>query len=100
MARPKKYKIKLTDDELKEFKSVIRKNKTSKTIRCRCQIIIDLDESHGKVLTHEQSAKSNGVCLATVTNTVKKYLSMEGICKLDLGCEVLSLIKSAMSLTV
>ena len=69
----KKYKIKLTDDELKEFKSVIRKNKTSKTIRCRCQIIIDLDESHGKVLTHEQSAKSNGVCLATVTNTVKKY---------------------------
>ena len=63
MARPKKYKIKLTDDELKEFKSVIRKNKTSKTIRCRCQIIIDLDESHGKVLTHEQSAKSNGVCL-------------------------------------
>ena len=68
MARPKKYKIKLTDDELKEFKSVIRKNKTSKTIRCRCQIIIDLDESHGKVLTHEQSAKSNGV-----TNTVKKY---------------------------
>ena len=73
MARPKKYKIKLTDDELKELKSVIRKNKTSKTIRCRCQIIIDLDESHGKVLTHEQSAKSNGVCLATVTNTVKKY---------------------------
>ena len=61
------------DDELKELKSVIRKNKTSKTIRCRCQIIIDLDESHGKVLTHEQSAKSNGVCLATVTNTVKKY---------------------------
>ena len=42
MARPKKYKIKLTDDELKELKSVIRKNKTSKTIRYRCQIIIDL----------------------------------------------------------
>ena len=30
MARPKKYKIKLTDDELKEFKSVIRKNKHPK----------------------------------------------------------------------
>lgn len=73
MARPKKYKIKLTDDELKELKSVIRKNKTSKTIRCRCQIIINLDESHGKILTNEQSAKSNGVCLATVTNTMKKY---------------------------
>ena len=73
MARPKKYKIELTDNELKILKSVIRKNKTSKTIRCRCQIIIDLDEVHGKVFTYEQSAKSIGVCLTTVTNTVKKY---------------------------
>jgi len=73
MARPKKYKIELTNDELKSLKSVIRKNKTSKTIRCRCQIIINLDESHGKILTNEQSAKSNSVCLATVTNTMKKY---------------------------
>lgn len=75
MARPRKYKIELTDDELKTLKSVIRKAKISKTIRCRCQILIDLDESHGKMLTHEQAAKSNGVCLATVTNTVKKYFN-------------------------
>lgn len=75
MARPKKHIIKLTDDEVKQLKSVIRKKKTSKTIRCRCQIILDLDEEHGKVLTHEQSAKSNGVCLATVANTVSKYTS-------------------------
>ena len=47
MARPKIYKIELTDDELKNLKSIIRKTKTSKTIRCRCQIIIDLDEAHG-----------------------------------------------------
>ena len=73
MARPKKHIIKLTDDEVKELKSVIRKKKTSRTVRCRCQIILDLDEAHGKVLTHEQSAKSNGVCLATVANTVSKY---------------------------
>ncbi|MFR2338708.1 MAG: hypothetical protein ACLS7X_05175 [Mediterraneibacter gnavus] len=57
MARPRKYVIKLTDDELKTLKSIIRKSNTSKTIRSRCQIIIDLDEAHGKVLTHEQSAK-------------------------------------------
>lgn len=75
MARPKKYIIKLTEDEVKELKSTIRKKNTSKTIRCRCQIILDLDEAHGKVLTHEQSAKSNGVCLATVTNTVAKYIN-------------------------
>ena len=75
MARPRKYVIKLTDDELKTLKSIIRKSNTSKTIRSRCQIIIDLDEAHGKVLTHEQSARSNGVCLTTVTNTVTKYFS-------------------------
>lgn len=47
-------------------------------MRSRCQILIDLDEAHGKILTHEQSAKSNVVCLATITNTVKLY-STEGI---------------------
>ncbi len=48
MARPKKHIIKLTDDEVKELKSVIRKKKTSKTIRSRCQIILDLDEARGR----------------------------------------------------
>ena len=66
MSRPKKYIINLTEEEIKELKS---------TIRSRCQIILDLDEAHGKVLTHEQSAKSNGVCMATVSNTVAKYMS-------------------------
>lgn len=69
MARPKKYRISLTDEQLKELKSVICKKQTSKTVRSRCQIIIDLDEAHGKTLTHEQSAKTNGVCMATITNT-------------------------------
>ncbi len=75
MARPKKYNIHLTEEEFKKLKSIIRKKETSKTIRCRCQIILDLDEAHGKVLTHEQSARSNGVCMATVTNTVAKYIN-------------------------
>ncbi len=73
MARPKSYHILLSDDELKKLKSIIRKNGTSKTLRSRCQVLIDLDESHGKVLTHEQSARSNGICKATVTNIVKLY---------------------------
>ena len=75
MARPKKYNIQLTDQELTKLRSVIRKKETSKTIRSRCQIIIELDEAHGKVLTHEQSAKFNGVCMATITNTVAKYIN-------------------------
>ena len=70
MARPKKYNISLTDDELKELKSVMRKKQTTKTVRNRYQIIIDLDEAHGKVLTHAQSAKTNCVCMATIMNTV------------------------------
>ena len=73
MARPKAYHITLTDDDLKVLKAVIRKKETSKTIRSRCQIIIDLDEAHGKMLSYEQSAKSNGVCIATVFNTIKLY---------------------------
>lgn len=78
MARPKKYNISLTDDELKELKSVMRKKQTTKTVRNRCQIIIDLDEAHGKVLTHAQSAKTNCVCMATIMNTVRLY-SEKGI---------------------
>lgn len=73
MARPKKYTISLTEDELKKLKAVIHRKNTSKTIRCRCQILIDLDEAHGKVITHRQSARSNGVCMATITNIVKLY---------------------------
>lgn len=73
MGRPKKYIITLSDEELKLLKSTIRKRKTSRTIRCRCQVLMDLNESHGKTLTHEQSAKSNGICMATVGNIVKDY---------------------------
>ena len=76
--KTKKYNISLTDDELKELKSVMRKKQTTKTVRNRCQIIIDLDEAHGKVLTHAQSAKTNCVCMATIMNTVKLY-SEKGI---------------------
>lgn len=73
MSRPKKYIVSLTDDEYEKLKKLIKNEKTSKTIKCRCQILTDLDEEHGKILTHEQSAKSNGVCMATVMNTVKTY---------------------------
>lgn len=78
MARPRKYNISLTDDEVKKLKSIMHKKQTSKTVRNRCQIILDLDDAHGKVLTHEQSAKTNCVCMATIINTVKLY-SEKGI---------------------
>ncbi len=78
MGRPRKYKVTLTDDEVKKLKSVMRKKQTTKTVRSRCQIIINLDEAHGKILTYEQTAKTNCVCMATITNTLKLYAE-EGI---------------------
>ena len=78
MARVKKYNISLTYEEVMKLKSIIRKKKTSRTVKCRCQILLDIDEAHGKPFTHEQSAKSNGVCIATVTNTIKQYVE-EGL---------------------
>lgn len=76
--RPKKYRIQLTDSECQKLKAIIRKNNTSRTVRCRCQIILDLDENHGKMLTYEQCYKSNGICHATVSNTVAGF-SKQGI---------------------
>jgi transposase len=73
MSRPKQYTVLLSDSEVKKIKSIIRKKDTSRTLRARCQILIDLDETHGKMLTHEQCAKSNGICMATVANIVKLY---------------------------
>ncbi len=78
MARPKMYVIILSNEDVKRLKSILRKKATSKTIRSRCQVLLDLDEAHGKPMTHEQSAKSNGICMATVTNIVKDY-SVGGI---------------------
>jgi len=71
----RKYHITLTDDEVKRLKSVVRKKSTTRTIKCRCQILIDLDCAHGKQYTPEQCAKSTGVCTATVYNVIKYYLN-------------------------
>ena len=60
--RPKKYHIHLSDKEYKALKSIIRKKDSLLTVRRRCQIILDLDEDHAKMLTYEQCYKSNGTC--------------------------------------
>ena len=75
MGRKKKYIISLTDDELGTLKNVLRKNSSTRTIKCRCQILLALDEAHGKLHTQEQCAKSIGVCNATVYNVIKYYFN-------------------------
>ena len=78
MGRPKKYHVVLSEDDVQEVKKAMRKKGTCKTIQKRCQILLDLDEVHGKELTHEQIAKTNCVCMSTVQKTVEKYRE-EGI---------------------
>lgn len=75
MGRPKKQKIELTDEQADMLKKKIRSKKTSEMIRTRCHILLDLDEKHGKVLTYEQCARANGICSATVGNTVRKFIN-------------------------
>lgn len=74
MARPRVYRVYLTDEEYEKLNKVKKQKKTSRMIRSRCQIILDLDENHGKAYTREQAAKTNGVCITTVTNTIRKYV--------------------------
>lgn len=73
MGRPKKYHVVLAEEEISRLKKVMRKKGTCKTVQKRCQLLLDLDEAHGKVLTYEQIAKTNCVCMATVENTAKQY---------------------------
>ena len=76
MARPRKYHVDLTDEEVKKLRSMIRKGAISRSQRRRCQILLDMDEAHGKVLTHKQSARANGVCEGTVAKVVFKYANV------------------------
>ena len=100
MSRPKIYTISLTDDELKTLKSVMRKKQTPKTVRNRCQIIIDLDEAHGKTLTHKHAAKTNCVCMATITNTGLLYTSIPAIFskRIPKGTKVIRAMSLVMSM--
>ncbi len=74
MGRPKTNKIKLTDEQVNELKKKVKNKKSSRMLRNRCQILLDLDENHGKVLTYEQCARANGICPTTVGNTVRKFI--------------------------
>ena len=75
MGRPKKYHVNLTDEEVKKLRSIIKKKETSRSMCRRCQILLDLDEAHGKVPTHKQCARANGVCEATVAAVISKYVT-------------------------
>ena len=84
MGRPKMYHVVLNEEEVQRIKKVMKKKETCKTIQKRCQILLDLDEAHGKELTREQIVKTNCTCLSTVEGVAKKYAQegIEGVIKL------------------
>ncbi len=73
MARPKKYKISLSESDIRKLQSIINNKKSSKTIIRRCQILLELDENNPRHLTQLQIAHTFGVCKATVSNIVRDY---------------------------
>jgi len=73
MGRPSKHIVELSDTEIKRLKSTIRKKNTSKNMLRRCRVLLDLNISQGKPMTHEQCANSNGVSMATIGNIIKDY---------------------------
>lgn len=73
MARPKQYSVSLTDDNVTLLKSILRKRSTNDTLANRCRILLDLDEAHPPVLKHAECAKSHGISMGMVANTVRAY---------------------------
>ena len=74
MARPKKYIIRLTEEERSLLDKTIRNKHTCKTVLRRCQILRELDEINGTGHTHQQIAHTYAVSSATVFNTIKLYM--------------------------
>ena len=74
MARPRLYKIQLTQQEREILDKTIKNKNTCKTVLKRCQILRELDDGHGSKLTYSQIAHTYAVCPATVENTARSYL--------------------------
>lgn len=70
--------VRLSEEEVKRIKSVIRDKDTSRTIKCRAQILLLADKEHGKTLTQQQIAKQIGVSPSTVSLAIRKYVE-EGL---------------------
>lgn len=78
MARPKKYVVRLTDEEVERLQKKAKRKNTSATIRDRCNILLDLDENHPPPAKQIDCAKKRGVTQKTVVNTAQQYC-VEGL---------------------
>lgn len=76
MGRKQKYHVNLSDEDVKNLKSIIRKKDTSRSMIRRCQVLLDMDESHGEIFTRERCAKSNGASLSMISVLMRRYAEL------------------------
>ena len=75
MARPKKNKVKLTDNEVKCLKAILKRKDTNQILSARCRILLNLDEDHLPALTYDQCMSACNVSRATIARTAKLFAS-------------------------
>lgn len=57
--RPVKQHIFLSDDQVTRLKNLLNSKSLNKTVKRRIQVLLDLDESHGEIMTRIEVAKMN-----------------------------------------
>lgn len=75
MARPKKNKVKLTDNEVKCLKAILKRKDTNQILSAHCRILLNLDEDHLPALTYDQCMSACNVSRATIARTAKLFAS-------------------------
>lgn len=69
----KKYIVKLNEAQRKQIFEVIDNEKTSSKVRRRCNVLLLLDESTRKPMTHEEIATRYETTTVTVGTTAKDF---------------------------
>lgn len=78
MGNRKKYHVILSDEEVTRLKKLAKSAESKKLIRKRINILLDMDEAHGKPLTYKQCFKSNATSMMKVYHVLHTY-STQGL---------------------
>ena len=78
MGNRKKYHVILSDEEVTRLKKLAKSAESKKLIRKRINILLDMDEAHGKPLTYKQCVKSNATSVMNVYHVLHTY-STQGL---------------------
>ena len=59
MARPRKYVVCLTDEEVERIQKKAKRKNTSATIKDRCNILLDMDINHSPSIKYKFPSSSD-----------------------------------------